>query len=266
MVWTPYRAYSQADQLRMVFWDDQPNENLDILNEPWDGVFLLTSYASHATHKIDRSGRLRGFFLDSKREKVPGGSVLLGHYTLQPIPPYAEYGVAGEHSRHEGLDLFGDSINIAISPADSHGTNDTSRITARVYIPPLVTLDEPAFINLREIPYTPIRAGTIIRWNADTLNQNQVKIILEFDPESTQNEYIFKGRARRKTKSVRYIATNDTGLYTLSKEDLRGFPINSYINLSVARGVAIQLENRERKFLFYSYTVVACGVQLKNKN
>lgn len=235
-----------------------------------DGKFALKSYTTLASQDFDGSSILDGFFFDKEGKTVGGsnGRFKIGNLELRTDPKNNNCYCSEPYNRNAGTDLHGKTIRISIAPpSNSNLRTSSDSIGTEIYIPSLVKIIIPVkYESSLEQPYLPISVGGQIAWNVDENNKKGIVILLEYDPSALENEYLqSKGElVNGKIKKAHAITLKDTdGFYTFSNDDLKDFPTNAYIKLTIGRANFTTINGESKSYTFFAYTVVASSFQVK---
>jgi hypothetical protein len=125
---------------------------------------------------------------------------------------------------NELYNLFGTEI--------SYSFGETSKNNHSFYIPEFL---EVSFSTEK------ISEGTIIEWNIDEKNPNGVVIYANYNPASQPNVQLAFDNPNR-VKEVAFIEDMQ-GSYTITKEDIERFPVNSFVSIDVLRGGFVVIED-----------------------
>ena len=235
-----------------------------------DGKFMLKSHTTHASQDFDGSNIIDGFFLDKNNKSVAGGDVTIGNITLKANIKNNNCYCSDRLDWYAGKNLHGNTIKVLVNPPTGGSnlrTSSTDTVSTQVYVPTLVKITHPAkYVNSVENPYLPLKVGDQIGWNVDEKNKKGIVILLEYDPSSLQNAYLeSKGQVVNATiKKAKAITVADTeGMYTYTNDDLKDFPANAYISLTIGRANFIDLKSGEATYTFLAYTIVTSSYQIK---
>lgn len=238
--------------------------------QPVDGKFMLKSYTTLASQDFDGSNVIEGYFFDKNGKPVAGGEIKLGNLSLKPDTKNSNCFCSDYRDKFAGKSLHGNTIKISITPPPPASNlrvsaNDTT--SSEIYIPILVKITTPSgFVNSPDQPFMPLKAGDQIGWNVDEKNKKGVIILLQYDPLHENNKYLqAQGVLVNKTAKVaKAITVNDyEGVYTYSSDDLKDFPANAYVSLTIGRANFDNLKSGDANYMFYAYTVVDSNYQLK---
>jgi hypothetical protein len=238
--------------------------------EAADGKFALKSFTTFASQDEREawSSRLDGVFFDKNGKTIPGGNVQIGDIELKTDPQNSSYYYSDTSVPDAGKHLHGSKIKVSINPKVGSNLRTTAdTVSSEIYVPRLVRIIDPIkYKDSDNQPYMPIKAGGRIAWEIDVKNEKGIVILLEYDPFSVENEYLQeKGQLMNgKIKKASALTLKDTdGAYTFSNDDLKDFPANAVVNLTIGRANFITLREKEFSYTFFAYTVVVSPFQIK---
>lgn len=222
---------SKEDELSKLKNDTFVNERsslptiatiLDLLREPVDGYFYLTSESTYSGQNSgSRNIGLKGFVNDHNGYADHGTLSIGSNINLNP-DQNSFYGATQTFSIPSSL--FGQSNNFSLS-----GTTTHPGFTTNFYVPELITITNPGYQNTMEI-----NSGMELNWDADNNNSNGIGIVLKFSPSSLKNE--LNGGFTTYSSVVNEIYTEDDGSYIFSAQDFAGIPSGANIELFIGRG------------------------------
>jgi hypothetical protein len=236
-----------------------------------DGKFALKSFNTHAGQDDPQSGSsiIDGFFFDKNGRTIVGGDVQIGSIKINPDLKNNNCYCSDYRNNQIGKSLYGTSIKISIDPTQNSSSLRASEdsIGTEIYIPNLIRITNPAkFVNTADQPYLALKVGSQIGWNVDEKNKKGIVIVLEYDPLALENEYLQKKGEliNAEIKKAKAITVSDPeGIYTFTNEDLKDFPTNAYIKLTIGRANFTSMKNDEKSFSFFAYTTVVSSFQVK---
>jgi hypothetical protein len=217
----------------------------NFISQPSNGVFGIKSYTTLATQDSTRITYTGGAFVDADNNSLPGGTVSIGNISL------VDSVVSGNHSygmnANQGTALFGTNTTFNINPnPDNTITGKNASIT--LYAPALISIDTNSIGDN-------IQTNSVIAWNADLQNPQNVMIVIEYDPTFAEN-----GSAALKypDKIRTSLAVPDNGSYQFTSADLGRFPRAATLNVKLIRlnyARAISTDGTAT-YLVYSYNGV----------
>ena len=217
----------------------------NFITQPSNGVFGIKSYTTQAMQDISRTTYTGGAFVDANNNTLPGGTVSIGDVFL------VDSVVSGNHSYGmnaiQGTQLFGTNTTFNINP------NTDNSITGKNAS---VTMYAPALISLNSMSSkSDIKPGSVISWQADAQNPQNVLIVMEYDPELKGNDSAALLYPNKITTSL---AVPDNGAYQFVIADLIQFPPSAMLNVKLIRlnyAKAISTDGTAT-YLIYSYNGV----------
>ncbi len=231
-------------------------------NFPWFGTQNTAVYnyvlinANQVLSKTDTDELHIGVsaaFIDSSNHQVTGVKALsVNNLLIAPSrdSTYSyDYGVS-EISK--GYPFFGSRVLITI-----HGTDEADTVSSTVYVPKQLTAAITKYPDSISVI-----SGLQLNWSPDSENTWGHVIIQMFYYSALSQ----KGDSALPNKiSTVSITAPDNGTYLLSRTDLKPFPVNSYIGITIARGTqneAILPLSRKRVYYFSSASVSTLPVKL----
>jgi hypothetical protein len=192
-------------------------------------------------------------FIDSNNNQITVVNALsVNDQLIQPGQDSTYSYDYGSHDITQGSMLFGTSVQVTI-----HGISDYDTVSSSVYMPKQLTgviTNYPAELSLNK--------GLQLNWATDNENAWGNVIIQVF-------YYNMLSRKSDSTLPEKIATANltvpDNGNYFLSQSDLKAFPVNAYIGITIARGTqneAILPVSRKRVFYFSSASVSSAPVKL----
>jgi hypothetical protein len=194
----------------------------NFISQPSNGVFGIKSYSTLATQDHSRITYTGGAFVDADNHSLPGGTVSIGNISL------VDSVVSGGHSygmnTNQGTELFGTNTTFNINPnPDNAITGKNASVT--MYAPALISIDTKSIGDN-------IQPHSVIAWNADAQNPQNVMIVIEYDPTFAEN-----GSAALKypDKLTTSLAVPDNGSYRFTNGDLGLFPPAATLTVQLKR-------------------------------
>ena len=193
----------------------------NFISQPSNGLFGIQSYTTLPTQDT-RTTHTGGAFVDADNHSLPGGTVSIGNISL------VDSVVGGGHSygrnANQGTELFGTNTTFNINPnPDNTVTGKNASIT--MYAPALISIDTKSIGDN-------IQTNSVIAWNADSQNPQNVMIVIEYDPTFAEN-----GSAALKypDKIRTSLAVPDNGSYRFTNGDLGPFPPAATLTVQLKR-------------------------------
>jgi opacity protein-like surface antigen len=128
-------------------------------------------------------------------------------------------------------EIFGGTFKVELgsnqlnAKRSSNSSSDENSVES-VYIPSMVKAE---YLGLQD---GKIIIGSEIVWNSDDQNENGVVVSIEYSPLSQLEKSIAN---QKTTPLLKGITTEDNGSYTITSQDLSGFPQNAILTFYVAR-------------------------------
>jgi hypothetical protein len=194
----------------------------NFISQPSNGVFGIKSYATLATQGRTRITYTGGAFVDADNKSLPGGTVSIGNISL--VDSVANGGHSYGMNANQGTALFGTNTTFNINPnPDNTITGKNASIT--LYAPALISIDTKSIGDN-------IQTNSVIAWNADSQNPQNVMIVIEYDPTFAEN-----GSAALKypDKITTPLAVPDIGSYLFTRADLGRFPQAATLTVQLKR-------------------------------
>jgi len=156
--------------------------------------------------------------------------------------------------------VFGNQFTVDITPEQmiasrtSNSSSSNSGVES-VYIPNLINAQFSGLSNGK------IVAGSQISWNFDSQNESGVVIGLEYNPLSQLEESIVTQKSDRLLKGV---TLADSGIYTITTQDLAEFPSNSMLTFYIGRaGFNIATDDNGNDYSLAGLTVSRADLQIQ---
>jgi len=193
----------------------------NFITQSSNGVFGIKSYTTMATQADTRITYTGGAFVDANNNSLPGGTVSIGNVSLGDSVVDGSYHSYGNNTI-QGTQLFGTNTTFNINPnPDNSVTGKNASRT--IYAPALISID-PNSGN--------IQPNSLILWNKDSQNPQNVLIVLEYDPTLKGNDSVALSYPNLITRSL---AVPDNGSYRFKTTDISAFPPASTLNVKLIR-------------------------------
>jgi hypothetical protein len=140
------------------------------------------------------------------------------------------FNILGINSDSKKLELYGKDHSFSYK-----GTN------YKVYAPKMVTATISTIDKLG--------ANSLLSWNPDKLNKNGVVIWVTYKPTNQRDMNIID---KNRTYILHGIVVEDTGAYSLTKDDLAQFPSGAVVDINIARFGYTILTAGQPSAVFYS--------------
>jgi hypothetical protein len=118
--------------------------------------------------------------------------------------------------------LYGTTTPVSLS-----GKEGLPGFSTNFYVPKMMTITSPAHSN-----NSIISQGTTISWEADNNNTFGVGIAIRYNPNSFENYDLNQSGST----VVNLFRVEDTGNYTITANDLAGFPSGAHLTFGIGRG------------------------------
>lgn len=192
--------------------------NNQLLIENFGGIYDTNSTSKVSAHSLN--GMPMSLTVNGKKIEVP--------------VKIAGKGGGWQVSNYDAKSLFGHTLSIKTSRGRLTASIDNKTITRGlngdidIYIPEIITAQVFGLDANRNIV-----PGTVITWNKDVNNRNGISIMVEYSPyQQTDSDAYFRLMPESER---RFVNIEDTGSYTVTKEDLINYPEGTNLSFYIGR-------------------------------
>jgi hypothetical protein len=230
-------------------WSWYGNTNPAVYNYVLINASQVVSKSDSSEYHIDLSAA----FIDSNNHQITVVNTLsVNNQIIQPGRDSTYSYDYGSLDMNKGSMLFGTNVLVTI-----HGTADNDSVTSSVYIPKQlssVVTNYPDILSLSK--------GVQLNWSTDAENAwgNVIIQIFYYSDLSRKSDSTLPQKI-----STSNLTVPDNGSYFLNKNDLKSFPPNAYVGITIARGTqneALLPVSHKRIFYFSSASVSSVPVKL----
>lgn len=230
-------------------WNWYGNTNPAVYNYVLINANQVVSNADTSEYHID----VTAAFIDSNNNQITVVNALsVNNQLIQPGRDSTYSYDYGSLDMTKGSMLFGTNVLVTI-----HGTADNDSVTSSVYIPKQLS---QAITNYSGV--LSLTKGIQLNWSTDIQNAwgNVIIQVFYYSSLSQQSDSTLPWQI-----STTNLTVPDNGGYFLTQNDLKSFPANSYVGITIARGtqnVATLPVSRKRVFYFSSASVSSTPMKL----
>lgn len=214
----------------------------EMISKPTDGKIAIQSTIGISSQEELRNNYIDGYFeiLEEENGRMSLPKVFVGEISLNDE---TNARILQSTNSSDIQNLFGSAVPIEVSEHYANGR--TVSTSFEIYVPKLLTI---------ESSLESISPNDMIHWNKDDVNENGVQIKFDYKASTQTSQEIGESNPE---DFIKGFIVPDNGSIKITSDMLEGFPNNSDILITIARGNIDYIDGEEEMYTTGAITAVS---------